>query len=134
LKKTLADKDSGVRYWAGLGVLMRGKDAVTASRAELERAMSDESPSVRIVAAQALGQFGSDADAKKSLDVLLPLADTSKNGYWVCVEALNAIDSLGQRARPALSALNALPDQANVVPKLKEYVSRLLEKIKADLQ
>ena len=74
-----------------------------------------------------------DADAKKSLDLLLSLADVTKNDYWVCVEALNAIDYLNQRARPALAAINALPDQANVVQKLKEYVPRLLEKIKADL-
>ena len=134
LKRALAHADSGVRYWGALGILMRGKDAVTASRPELERAMGDDSPSVRIVAAQALGQFGSEADAKKSLDLLLPLADVNRNDYWVCVEALNAIDYLDERARPALDAISALPQEANVVPKLKEYVPRLLEKIKADLQ
>ena len=81
-----------------------------------------------------MGQFGNDADAKKSLDLLLSLADATKNDYWVCVETLNAIDYLDERARPALAAINALPEQANVVQKLKEYVPRLLEKIKADLQ
>jgi hypothetical protein len=50
------------------------------------------------------------------------------------VEALNAIDYLDHRAGPVLDAINALPQEANVVPKLKEYVPRLLEKIKADLQ
>jgi uncharacterized sulfatase len=134
LRKALAHKESGVRYWGALGILMRGKDVVTASRAELEHAMGDDSPSVRIVAAQALGQFGNEADAKKSLDLLLPLADVNKNDYWVCVEALNAIDYFDQRAHPALHAINALPQEANVVPKLKEYMPRLLEKVKADLQ
>jgi len=134
LKLALADRDSGVRYWAALGILMRGNDAVASSRAELEHALSDESPSVRIAAAQALGQFGAEAAAKKSIDLLLSLADTRRNDYCVCVEALNAIDYLDQRARPALDSINALPAQGNVIQKLQEYVPRLLEKIKADLQ
>jgi hypothetical protein len=77
---------------------MRGSEAVAASRAGLDRALHDEAPSVRIVAAQGLGQFGSEADAQRALDVLLPLADVNKNDYWVCVEALNAIDYLDDRA------------------------------------
>lgn len=86
------------------------------------------------MAAQALGQFRSDTDAKKSLDLLLRLANVNNNDYWVCVEALNAIDYLDQRAQPVLGAIDVLPEQANVVQKLKEYVPRLLEKIKADLE
>ncbi len=134
LKKALLDKDSGVRYWGALGILMRGPDAVAASREDLEAGLSDPSPSVRIVAAQALGQFGTAVDAQKSLDLLLPLADVHKNEYWVCVEALNAIDYFDERARPALDTIHALPERANVVQKLREYVPELLKKIKADLQ
>jgi uncharacterized sulfatase len=134
-KRALSDKDNGVRYWAALGILMRGKSAVASSHNELVRATTDESPSVRIVAAQALGEFGNDTDVKRSLDVLLPLADVNRStSYWSCVEALNAIDYLDERARPALTAINALSDQANVIPKLREYPVRLLEKIKADLR
>ncbi|MBM4047388.1 MAG: sulfatase, partial [Planctomycetes bacterium] len=62
LKKAFQDTDSAVRYWAAMGVLMRGQRAVESAHAELHKALADESPSVRIVAAHALGQFGSDAD------------------------------------------------------------------------
>jgi uncharacterized sulfatase len=113
---------------------MRGKDAVAAARGELEKALQDESPSVRIVAAQALGQFGGDADAKKALDVLLPLADAGRNDYFVCVEALNAIDALGPRAKPALAAIKALPTEGKVAARAKEYVPRLLERLADNLR
>jgi arylsulfatase A-like enzyme len=132
LKAALAHTDSGVRYWGALGILIRGESAVETTRAELSKAMTDESPSVRIVAAQALAQYGSEPELRKSLDLLVDLSDVSKNGYWVCVEALNAIDSLGQRSRSIRAQIEKLPTQANIVPKLKEYVPRLLENFKAD--
>ncbi len=133
LKQAMTDKDSGIRYWGTLGVLMRGKDGVAASRGELQAALKDESPSVRIVAAQALGQFGADADVRPALDVLLPLADAGKGNYWASVEALNAIDFLGKKAGPSLDAIKALPTEAKVPPRVKEYVPRLLEHILAGL-
>jgi uncharacterized sulfatase len=132
LQKGLQDRDSGVRYWAALGLRMRGTNAVAASRDKLEKALRDESASVRIVVAEALGQFGSEADVKRSLDLLVGLADARNNDYWVCLEALNAIDHLTPRAAPAIrQRLRALPNQADVIPKLREYLPRLLERITA---
>jgi uncharacterized sulfatase len=133
LKQAMADRDSAVRCWGALGVLMRGKDSVAASRAELQKATQDESPSVRIVAAQALGQFGADADVKPALDVLLPLADVSKGNYWASVEALNAITFLGPKALSAAAQIKALPSAAQVPQRVREYVPRLLEKLQSDL-
>src|SRR5262249_43953050 len=59
LREGLKDKDSAVRYWAALGILMRGSGAVAATTDELVQALTDPSNYVRIVAAEALGQFGS---------------------------------------------------------------------------
>lgn len=42
LKKALGDKDSGVRYWAALGILMRGREAVASNRLELARAATGD--------------------------------------------------------------------------------------------
>ncbi|MCR4415508.1 MAG: sulfatase-like hydrolase/transferase, partial [Thermoguttaceae bacterium] len=55
LREGLKAADSGVRYWAATGLLIRGAAAVAAARQDLRAALRDESPSVRIAAAWALG-------------------------------------------------------------------------------
>jgi arylsulfatase A-like enzyme len=135
LKQAHADKDSGVRYWGAMGLLMRGKPAVETSRAELQKAMSDESPSVRVVAAQALGQFGSEAELKAALPVLVGLADIQKNNYWVSVEALNAIDKLEKKAASMKDAIKSLTARKQGTPqRTAEYVPRLLERLNGELR
>src|SRR5262249_31378606 len=62
LLRSLRDADSAVRYWAALGLLMRGDATVKAARGELTAALGDSSPYVRIAAAEALGRHGDDAD------------------------------------------------------------------------
>jgi uncharacterized sulfatase len=130
LEKGLEDKDSGVRYWAALGILMRGKIAVESARGELEKALTDESPSVRIVAAQALGQYGAEADLQKALPVLLDLARYDHHGLYVTLEALNAVDALGAKAAPAAETIKALPTQVSNEDSRSGYgVTRLIEHI-----
>src|SRR5262249_53717061 len=55
LKASLQDADSAVRWWAALGILMRGKAGLEGAKGELEKALADGSPYVRAVAAEALG-------------------------------------------------------------------------------
>ncbi|HKS37182.1 MAG TPA: HEAT repeat domain-containing protein, partial [Verrucomicrobiae bacterium] len=134
LKKALSDTDSAVRYWAASGLLMRGRNAVEAALDELRNALSDASPSVRIVAAEALGKFGNEADLKRSLAALMELAPMDRNGVYIAVQALNALDELDTRAAGVKDAIKALPTSAPGVPqKLSEYVPRLIEKTLADL-
>lgn len=128
--KGFADADSGVRYWAAMGVLMRGAAAVESRREKVRALLADESPAVRVVAARALGQFGNADDLAKALPVLESLASKEKNGAAVSIEALNAIDALGAKAEPLHAALRAMPDNdAKGFPRLNEYPSRLLETI-----
>jgi uncharacterized sulfatase len=63
LKRALHDSDSAVRYWGALGLLMRGKEAVASSRAELQTALADSSPYVRIVAVSIRRRRGSQTDS-----------------------------------------------------------------------
>ncbi len=71
LLKALGDSDTAVRYWAVMGILMRGAEAVTKEAVPLRKVLSDEgAPCVRVAAAEALGRYGTDEDAKKSLAVL----------------------------------------------------------------
>jgi hypothetical protein len=67
LRKAIGDKDSGIRYWGTMGVFMRGKDAVSTARTDLQRALNDPAPTVRIVAAEALARFGELAIAPQGM-------------------------------------------------------------------
>jgi uncharacterized sulfatase len=130
LVKRLGDPDSAVRYWAAMGLVMRGKDAVAATRAALVKALQDASPHVRITAAEALGRYGSDADAKSALDTLLELAPADRNGFYVSLLALNAIDSMGKRASSAKAKVAALNVVEQGLPqRLREYAPRLKERL-----
>ena len=127
----LSDSDPAVRYWAATGLLARGSAAVGPARDKLAAALKDESPFVRIVAAEALGRFGSADDAKAALDVLIDLADVKRNGVYVAMPALAAVDALGEKAAPAKDRIAALPtaEPASTDPRMREYVPRLLEHV-----
>ncbi|MFA6546733.1 MAG: sulfatase-like hydrolase/transferase [Limisphaerales bacterium] len=132
LRERLADADSAVRYWAALGVLMRGRDAVAASRMDLIKALSDASPYVRIPAAQALGLHGDQADLDKALPVLLELADWGRSGPFAAISALNALGALGPRAASATAALKGLPGKGTSPDgRYNSYVPRLLAELTA---
>jgi uncharacterized sulfatase len=126
----LGDADSAVRYWTILGMLMRGKEAVNAHTSELRQALQDEASVVRIAAAEALGRYGADADARLALDTLVDLASLATNSIYVALLAVNAIDQMEMRAKPALSRLRALPrEQEGLEQRLRSYVPRLIEDV-----
>lgn len=128
LKASLKDSDSGVRYWAVLGLAMRGTNAVNETRNALRAALKDESPSVRIVAARALGQFGLADDLPPALAVLKKLAPPDRNGTFVSLEALTAIEALGDKAAPLHATLRAMPTrEAGAVERTAQYPLRLLQ-------
>ncbi|MDA2938694.1 sulfatase-like hydrolase/transferase, partial [Acidobacteria bacterium AH-259-A15] len=130
LQEAFRDEDSAVRYWAAMGILMRGKSAVDSAKSQLRRALSDTSPIVRVIAAQALGQYGSDADLKEALPVLMELAALDKNGIYVSMLALNALDALHHKAASAAQAIKQLPtSDPSVNRRMRNYVPRLIQKI-----
>ncbi len=132
LKMALADGDSGVRYWAVLGLLMRGADAIKTAHDELDKALDDSSPDVRIASAEALGRFGNAADLAKILPRLGQQADWSKNDLFTAMAAINAITALGEKAAPLAGVVAALPDKGPAPDgRLKEYIPRLLEELRS---
>src|SRR5208283_2181261 len=135
LKKALGDEDSAVRYWAALGILMRGKKGYEAAAAELGTALGDRSPLVRIVAAQALGQHGTDDQLKRPLQLLVDLSNWEKNDVFVAMAALNALDALGDKAKPVTEAIKALPVKGKVPDaRYSPFVPALLTYLKAGLK
>lgn len=131
LRNGFHDADSAVRYWAALGILMRGKTGVTAAHGELLAALADRSLYVRIVAAEVLGRYGETADLDRSLAQLLELTSQEKYGVFVAVAALTALDELGEKANGSATRILKLNDKG-MVPEARyaPYVPRLL----ADLQ
>jgi uncharacterized sulfatase len=135
LVKAMGDNDSAVRYWGAMGILMRERAGVEAGKEALVRAMKeDSSGSVRAIAAQALGQYGTDADAAEALDVLIERGSVEKNSVFVAMLAVTALDEMGGRASSAKERIAALPQKPkNAPPRTEGYIARLLEKIRADM-
>lgn len=126
----MGDSDSAVRWWATLGLLMRGGEAVTKNVEVLEKALVDASPAVRIAAAQALGRFGDAEALGKALSTLGELAPPDRNGVLVSMSALSAIEALAAKAAPLHAAIASMkPAGASPDRRYDEYVSRLIANI-----
>ena len=133
LAELIKSGDSAVRYWAAMGYLIRGKNGVRKGREALVAALEDKSPSVRIIAAEALGRYGRKREAKRSAEVLMQYADPAKNGIRHSMLALNALDVIGEHANPHKEAI---ADFARIDPKansrMRNYANRLIGHILSD--
>src|SRR5688572_30234887 len=130
LESLLADSDSAVRYWAALGFQMRGKAGIDRGAALLRKALNDSSPYVRIVAAQALAEHGASSDLAPALDVLRTLAPQEKNGVFVAMSALSAIEALGAKGAPLheiVRTMKATGESPHA--RFDSYVARLIANI-----
>jgi arylsulfatase A-like enzyme len=122
LIEKLADPEPVIRYWAAtaLGNVAKGNAAAIES---LTRALEDDAASVRIAAARGLCSMGRDREA---LPVLI--AELKNANEYVRLAAVTVLDDLGERARPALDAIEALKDDKN------GYVKRVVEHALSVLQ
>jgi len=97
-----------------------------AGRAEgaLRRALTDDSPSGRVAAAEAIGNLG-DYDA--ALPVLL--ASLKHDAPLVRLAAMNVLDRFGRRAEPALPAIRGAAMKAK--GHVADYVNRMVDYLPA---
>ncbi|MEO1995786.1 MAG: sulfatase-like hydrolase/transferase [Planctomycetaceae bacterium] len=134
LSDALTDSDSAVRYWAAMGLLIRGKPAVVAARSVLTKAVSDSAAPVRIIAAQALGQYGGPEDVRSALAVLTKAADARQTDIYNAMLALNALDAMDARAASQREVIQTLP---TTVPganrRMRAYLPNLVKKTLSDL-
>ncbi len=117
----LDDPSEPVRWWAAQGctIVAAGRDAgglPRATEAALERTLGDKSAAVRVAAAEALVAAGRGEPAFKVFEEVLRQGDR-----WPVLQAVNALDRLGERSRPSLPVLrdtlataerNAIPENA----------------------
>ncbi|MEW4561642.1 sulfatase-like hydrolase/transferase [Bremerella sp. JC770] len=134
LTTQLSSRESTIRYWAALAILMQKETAVEQARPQLRAALNDDSPSVRCIAAEALGCYGNEEDVKLALETLGQLADPTQNGVYVSMLALNSIDAMDKKAKPLAGVLAKLPDGAKMAPpRTGGYVPRLLKDLTKEL-
>ncbi|WP_417847479.1 sulfatase-like hydrolase/transferase [Thalassoglobus sp.] len=135
LIEMLSNENSAIRYWAAMGLLIRGERGTSEGQASLRKAVkSDDSQSVRVIAAEALGRYGDKQDVKLALDRLIECANSENHGQFVAMLALNAIDFMDDRAVPIKKEIEALPRDGDWVPdRGKSYVPNLITKILDDL-
>lgn len=135
LMRLAADEDSAVRYWAVMGILMRGRSASGQGREILVRSMEDGAAAVRIAAAEALARYGEDGDAAKAMDALVSHMDTGKNSLIAAIQALNALDAAGDRAKLVIARLAALPkNDPGAGTRYPNLYTALLRRLLARLQ
>lgn len=100
LLPALTDKDPVVRYWAATGVTIH---RFKAAEKQLVTLLSDPEAAVRIAAAEALFHLGRKDEAVAALAAALK--DPVRPAR---LQALNVLETLGEAARPALPAAQAL--------------------------
>ena len=97
-------------------------------------ALKDESASVAVIAAQALGQYGSNADSKRALTLLTDKANGQTNGVYIGMLALNALDAMDARAASARDTIGALPqNDPQADRRMGAYLKNLITKTVSDL-
>ncbi|MEM7012871.1 MAG: sulfatase, partial [Verrucomicrobiota bacterium] len=133
IAELLSAKDSGVRYWGALGLLTQEKTGYEAGSQQLLNALEDDSPIVQIIAAEALGRYGSNADAEKALNVLIQHINP-KGDTYLGIAAWNAIDYLDDRAGSAADVIATTSSNPVDPPeRVGKYSVSLKTKIVSDL-
>lgn len=107
LMKRLRDKDPIVRYWAATGCRILAGAALPARSVLMEMSRSDEEVVIRNIAAEVLFYLGE----QKYAVALLSQAVSNKR-LMVRLQALNALQTFGSDARPALPFAQKIIDAA----------------------
>ncbi len=132
LLELLSATDPAVRYWGVVGFEVRGAEIARSQLPALRKRIKDANASVQIAAAEVVALFGTEADVKSAMPVLLEYADLEKHGLYTAIAALNAIDAIDERARPYRARIRSLPERSSRFPRrLSGYVPRLLERIES---
>lgn len=124
LTKALSDDEAAIRHWAAVGLDIVGKPAASSAVPALKSALKDDSPAVRIAAAQTLCHLGHAEAARPTLVAALGHERDS-----VRITAANALDAIGEDARPVVPALKrAMKDKNKYVVRVVNHaLNRLLK-------
>ena len=126
--------DSGVRFWAANGFLVRAVadqergEAVNASRSMLV----DPSPYVRCLANETLARFGTQSDRGPAIHALLELANADRHNLFAAMMALNSLDWSQPRQSEMGQGLTGLAtSDKRVGERYQSYLPRLVERVQS---
>ena len=130
----LQHPEPGVRYWAAMGLMLRGREAVIGNVPALVARLDDESPAVRVMAAETLLRTGCHPQTP-AIQVLAQACAVGPAPPALAIQALNAVDDLGW---VGLEVILMLPQEAGSQPEKSrnhgDYRKRLLGRIKSKTQ
>ena len=99
LTEKLNDSDSGVRFWAIIGLQARGGDAIPAIP-RLKTLLKDPSPCVQNAAAEAICHLGESTEALSVLG-----KNVQSDRVWTALQAARSIELIGETARPLIPVM-----------------------------
>jgi arylsulfatase A-like enzyme len=106
MTKLLGDSDSGVRYWAAVGLGSLGNDAAAATQG-LKKALSDSAPNVRFAAAGALCELD---QCEEALNVLVKGLDDDRP--VVVLAAARELQNTGDKVCPVAGEIKKVKSKA----------------------
>ena len=110
VRRDLTSPDQAVRYWAAVGVTVRGRAAVAATEPVAARpAQPTTRRDPRIAAAEALARYGGADSRTPALATLVALADASTQEEYVALLALNGLVHVPDLPADVRAAVGALP-------------------------
>lgn len=119
LLERLDDDDPAIRYWAATGVGSLGPKAGPKAADRLKATLEDDSPIVRVSAADALCRLDRVAVA---VPVLTAVLEDRSRAVWARVAAINVLDRLDTAAADAAPVLErALDDPEPYVVRVAEH-------------
>ncbi|MEM7790119.1 MAG: sulfatase-like hydrolase/transferase [Verrucomicrobiota bacterium] len=135
LLASLDDNDPAIQYWGALGLLIRGRNAVSPHLNQLRSFVeTDAAPTARVAIAEALVRYGEAEVQGVGLETLLELADagSASSDQNVALAALNAIDRLDGAALPIYEELKTMKTKSyskrvmssTLLPDLEKLVTR----------
>ncbi len=122
------DQDPAVRWWAAVG-LVALKDKAKPAAGALRQALNDPAPNVRVEAAEALCNIGLVEEAMPTL-----LKALQHDTPFVRLRAMNVLDGLGERARPALEAMKAAKMERHEHQPVVVFLNRMIDYVTARLE
>ena len=111
----LSHADVGMRHWGTVGLMMLGKDAVSA-QSKLKPLLNDKSHNVRLMASWALIKMG-DKEAGYAC-----IKDLLKSDSYALLEILNVIDWMGADGKPLISTVASMKMTNKLTVQLYEFL------------
>ncbi len=114
--RNLGDPDSGIRYWAIVG-LYNIQEQAKLDLAVIKRCLNDDSHHVRVMAAWILYRAGDKAPAQACWNDLL------RNSSYASLKIFNIIDWIGEGSAPYTEAMKACTfSHGGYVARMQEYM------------